>query len=246
MWYCKCPICRTEYEHNPKVCTCGYDGLVSKEFWTMDKEAAAEKERAELFSIFKFAKHVLYGKTPYRPTYIYQDTFEGYTMIDAATELRALAVVDCAGDPPTIARDGLFAFDGGVRALILNTNRASRLTLDESTIECLLLGRDFEGFEDGQFHTYRALRYLAVHGDNPYLTAEDNVLYNKSKTKLIYYASLKPEEEYTVPSCVKSVAAYGFRNPRHLKRLLLPKGIRLERYALSFGENTNVTVEYYE
>ncbi len=245
MWYCKCPICRTEYQHNPKVCTCGYEGLLSEEGFASPKGDEEEKQKAELFSIFKFAKRVLYGKLPYRPTHIYEDYFREYILIDAASELRGLAVVDRAGDPPTIARDGLFAFEGNVRALILNTNRAASLALDESSIECLLLGAAFEGFEDGKFHTHRPLRYLLVHGDNPHFTGEDNVLFDKKKTRLIYYAALKPEAVYTVPPSVKTLAAYSFRCPRYLKTLRLPKGIRLEKNALWLADENPVSVEYY-
>lgn len=245
MWYCKCPICRTEYQHNPKRCSCGFDGLVSAELYVIPTDRDKEREGAELFSIFKFAKRVLYGKVEYIPTHIYEEYFEEYTLIDAASELRALAVVDCVGNPKTIARDGLLAFDNSVRALILNTNRASKLTLDESTVECLLFGRDFEGFEDGKFHTYRPLRYLTVHGDNKHFTAEDNVLYDKKMTRLIYYSALKPEEEYKVPSTVKTLASYSIRFPRHLKKLVLPKGIRLEENALWIGDDTNIEIEYY-
>lgn len=245
MWYCKCPICLTEYQHNPKVCSCGFDGLVSEELYVIPTEKDKEREKAELFSIFKFAKHVLYGKIKYHPTHVFEDRFEEYTLIDAASELRALAVVDLVGNPPTIARDGLFAFDSNVRALILNTNRASKLVLDESTIECLLLGADFEGFEDGKFHTYRPLRYLVVHGDNQNFATEDNVLYDKKMTRLIYYSALKPEEEYKVPSTVKTLSPYSIRLPRYLKKLILPKGIRLEKNALWLGEDTNIDIEYY-
>ncbi|MBR7111975.1 MAG: hypothetical protein IKC75_03530 [Clostridia bacterium] len=245
MWYCKCPICRTEYEHNPKVCTCGFAGLISAQEFAPPHGGEEEQGKAELFSIFKFAKHVLYGKIEYRPTHIYEDHFEEYTLIDAASELRALAVVDRAGTPPTIARDGLFAFDRSVRALILNTNRAARLALDESMIECLLLGAAFEGFEDGKFHPYRPLRYLHVHGDNPHFTSENNVLFDKKQTRLIYYSPLKPEAAYTVPRSVKTLAAYSFRRPRYLKTLRLPKGICLEKNALWLDEESPISVEYY-
>ncbi len=68
MWYCKCPICRTEYEHNPKVCTCGFAGLISAQEFAPPHGGEEEKGKAELFSIFKFAKHVLYGKS--RPRYL--------------------------------------------------------------------------------------------------------------------------------------------------------------------------------
>lgn len=245
MWYCKCPICLTEYQHNPKVCSCGFDGLISEELYVIPMGKDKERERLELFSIFKFAKHVLYGKVEYRPTHIYKDSFEEYTLIDAASELRALAVVDSVGNPPTIARDGLFAFDNGVRALILNTNRASKLALDESRIECLLLGADFEGFEDDKFHTYRPLRYLIAHGDNKHFTTEDNVLFDKKMTRLLYYSAQKPEETYKVPLSVKTLASYSFRRPENLKRLLLPDGIKLEKDALWGFEDCNISIEYY-
>ena len=54
----------------------------------------AEKAKAELFSIFKFAKHVLYGKVSYTPTSTYRDEFEDRTMVDAAHEPHALCFAD--------------------------------------------------------------------------------------------------------------------------------------------------------
>lgn len=238
-------MCRTEYTHNPKTCQCGFDGLISHKLFTGRGEDEERLRAAELFSIFKFAKHVLYGKIPYPPTHIFEDKFEDFTLIDAASEPRALAVVDATENAPTVARDGLFAFERSVRALILNTTYASPLALDESFIECLLLGPAFTGFKDGKFHPYRPLRYLAVHGENPHFTAEDNVLFDKKQTGLIHYAARKPEAEYTVPATVKVISAYAFLSPRHLKTLRLPRGIHLQKNALWLNDDVNITIEYY-
>ena len=205
----------------------------------------AQKAKEELFSIFKFAKHVLYGKVSYTPTYTYRDEFEDRTMVDAAHEPRALAVVDAAGTPPTVARDGLMAFEGSVRALLLNTNEASHLFLDESAVEALLLGADFCKLEKDYLCTCRPLRYLAVHGDNQHFWGEDNVLFNKEKTALYAYAALKPEAEYTVPTSVRVLKRCSFFLPRYLKKLYLPRGVRQEPHALCFAEEAPVEVVYY-
>lgn len=54
--------------------------------------------------------------------------------------------------------------------------------------------------------------------DNPYLTAEDGVLYNKDKTKILRFPAGKIVEEFTLPESVTKVGIYAFANTK-LKRV---------------------------
>ena len=56
------------------------------------------------------------------------------------------------------------------------------------------------------------LKYLSVDSKNRYFSSEDNVLFDKDKARLIYYCNLNNKEEYTVPSYVKVIGKYAFRN----------------------------------
>lgn len=235
MWYCQCPICKKEYQHNPVTCACGFEGLVSKECFVPNRSASREGE--ELFAVFKFAKRVLYGKLPYPETPVFQNRQGDCVLVDAASEARGLALVRCTGALPTVASGGLLAFDSGVCALILNTNRADPLFLDESAVQMLLLGADFEELEGGVLRTCRPLRYLAVHGENKHFLAEDNVLFDKKQTRLIAYAALKPEASYTVPSTVKTLGKNSIYCPRYLKRLYLPRGVQCEGAIRSYSDS---------
>ncbi len=236
---CECPICGKTYESNPRDCECGYTGLVFQPMYATDAvyEKYDAQKKEEAFRIYKFAKQVYYGEVAYEGSPLVTFHREAHVDVDEALEKRGLAVVDpveCrTAGLPTVAIEGLLAMRANVRALILNTDEAEYSMLDESHVETLLLGADFKRFCDGGLMQYGSLRYLWADGKNPHFTAEDNVLFNKSKTKLYLYARSRPGEEYRVPPSVKSLEPYSFYCPNHLKRLYLPRGIQIDKNALA-------------
>lgn len=75
------------------------------------------------------------------------------------------------------------------------------------------------------------LRTITVDEENPYYYAVDNVLFSRSGS-LDYYSPLKPDETYTVPEGITSIATMAFARSDNLKKVILPEGItRIERYA---------------
>ena len=243
MWYCVCPICKREYEATPRVCACGFEGLVSKAAFEPYESDAEGRE--ELFRIFKFAKRVLYGQQPYEKSElnVYRDEKE--TLVQDVFDRRGLALVDLVATPPTMADTGLLAMQAEKRALILNTNRAMPDLLDECSAEILMFGADFSGFEHDYVSAYaRPLRYVVVHGDNPHFVSEDNVMFDRKMTKLYLYAGGKPEEEYRVPKTVKVLQRGSFACAHHLKRLYLPRGTRYDD--AFFYSNPAMEIIYYD
>lgn len=236
---CECPICGKEYDHNPKICTCGFEGLVFLPVYVTDqvREQYAAQQRELDFRVFKFAKQVYYGEKVYPRSELELYPREMCVEVDEALERRGLAVVDPAPEEraglPTVAIEGLLAMRSNVQALILNTTRAEYSMLDECCIKSLLLGADFESFCDGGLMQYAPLRYLWVDGKNKHFAAQDNVLFSKDGGELVLYARARPDEEYVVPKSVKSLGAYSFFCPNYLKKLYLPKGIRISKDALS-------------
>ena len=224
---CVCPICGKEYDTNPHTCTCGFDGIVYLPAYVSEQtKKQTEAQRKELaFRIFKFAKQVYYGETVYEKSELVTVDRGDYTEICEAVEHRGLAVVAPECDCPTVAVSGLIAMRQGVRALILNTDAAKTELLEESRVETLLLGHRFTAWPDGGLMQYAPLRYIWVDGKNKHFTAEDNVLFDKDKTRLHLYARSRPGEEYRVPESVKSLEAYSFFAPLFLKKLYLPQGI---------------------
>ena len=66
---------------------------------------------------------------------------------------------------------------------------------------------------------------FTVDKDNPYFCSIDGNLYNKSGTKLIYYAVGKKDETFVIPSTVKTLGKYCFAGANNLKTMTIPKTV---------------------
>ena len=244
---CYCPICFAEYEENPHTCTCGFEGI-EYPVWG-NEPLEREFYQKQLFAIYKFTKQVYYQKREWTAAGLITMEYDGKLTVDGVIQPKGLVVVDKIGArdgcPPTVAADGLLAFHTDVSALILNVDTAKPDVLDESRVRVLFLGKEFGGFEHHVLIQHSRPRYLFVDEHNPLFCAEDHVLFNKSKTKLITYASLRPTAEYTVPQSVRTLADYAFFYPRYLERLYLPKGIKTGDRSLLFHDDARPEIIYY-
>ena len=72
-------------------------------------------------------------------------------------------------------------------------------------------------------HCY-SLSTITVPDSNPYFTAEDNVLFNKDKTELIFCAQGKAGA-YTVPSTVTRIRNRAFRGNKVLTQVTIPDSV---------------------
>ena len=243
---CCCPICKREYDSPKKVCACGFEGV---EYPIYECEGLSrDYESRRLFNLYKFTKRVATGVIPYEPSPLQVlDIEDGVLTIDEALEKRGLALVDepFRDNRKTVARDGLLALRTDVEALILNSYGANAMFLDESHVKALFFGKDFRELTDGFFYPFSAVRYLWVDGENPAFASDNNVMYNKDKTLLISYARLRPEEEFRVPASVRSLSRAAFYYPKHLRRLYLPRGIKIPDGALTFYNDRAPEVIYY-
>lgn len=66
---------------------------------------------------------------------------------------------------------------------------------------------------------------VIVDEDNSYFCSIDGNLYNKSGTKLIYYAVGKKEETFVIPSTVKTLGNYCFAGANNLKAMTVPNTV---------------------
>lgn len=69
------------------------------------------------------------------------------------------------------------------------------------------------------------LESISVSANNSAYSAENGVLFNKNKTKLITYPERKAGESYTIPSSVNSIAAGAFTNST-LKSVTIPDSVK--------------------
>lgn len=63
-----------------------------------------------------------------------------------------------------------------------------------------------------------SLKNITVDGSNEYFSAENNILYNKDKTKIVFYGSVKTDESFKLPDSVKVVGDAAFAENKSLKR----------------------------
>lgn len=81
---------------------------------------------------------------------------------------------------------------------------------------------------DGVFATCEKLAKITVPEENQNYAVQEDVLYNKDKTKIIYYPQGKTEETVTLASTLKEVGGACFSGNKSLKKIILPT--ELEKY----------------
>ena len=233
-----CPICNAEYSQKQKICTCGFEGIEYIDYYNPLRYD--EDSQNTIFKIYKFSKKVAVGEISFEPSQLsIIDTDNIF--IDEIFEKRGLAYIYA---PDMILSEGVLAQRTNVQSLIADVKGAQALFLDESHIKMLFLGKHFKTLTQDFFISLSALRYIWVDGKNQHFYAQNNVLFNKEKTKLICYARMRPEEEYTVPSTVKQLKKYSFFYPKHLKKLYIHKSTQIEDNALTFYDDNKPEIIY--
>lgn len=68
---------------------------------------------------------------------------------------------------------------------------------------------------------------ITVANGNPKFTAENNILYNKAKTQVLWSAYLPSDKEMILPETVTDIRAYAFAYQDHLTSMTCPAGIKI-------------------
>lgn len=68
---------------------------------------------------------------------------------------------------------------------------------------------------------------ITVANGNPKFTAENNILYNKAKTQVLWSAYLPSDKEMVLPETVTDIRAYAFAYQDHLTSMTCPAGIKI-------------------
>ena len=82
---------------------------------------------------------------------------------------------------------------------------------------------------------------INVDKDNKYFSSENGILFNKDKSKLIYYPNKKSEETYTIPNSVTTISPLAFRNNWSLKSIIIPDSVQSIAEG-AFSEFDNQTI----
>jgi len=68
---------------------------------------------------------------------------------------------------------------------------------------------------------------LSLTNNSPNFVYENGVLYNRSKTKLVYYSMRNPEEEFVIPGTVRTIGRNAFFGCGNLRSATLPDRVAL-------------------
>ena len=104
----------------------------------------------------------------------------------------------------------------------------------QSQITTLNIPASVTTIELGPFMGADKLQAITVNPANPNFTAENGVLYNKTKTELICYPKGKTDEDFTVPDGVTKIMGLAFFQNPNIKTVTLPTSVsELDPYTLA-------------
>ena len=94
-----------------------------------------------------------------------------------------------------------------------------------SSVKRIVIPKSVTTIKDGIGYKAENLEKIEVSSNNKNYVAENYVLYNKNKTILESYPAAKTGTEFTIPSTVKKVTAYGFSYGKNLKKITITSGV---------------------
>lgn len=77
------------------------------------------------------------------------------------------------------------------------------------------------------FKEWTALKEINVDPKNTSFSSENEVLYNKNKTKLYRYPPQKDDATFQIPDTVKEIAPFAFCGNKHLTKLKVPASVNV-------------------
>jgi hypothetical protein len=156
-------------------------------------------------------------------------TLTGIIIPNRVTSIGQYAFGRCVNLISVTIPNSVTSIGGG--AFINCTNLAS-ITIPNSVTS--IVGRAFSGCT--------SLTVINVDADNSAYTAENGVLYNKNKTTLVAYPSVK--DAFTIPDSVTSIGDGAFSNSTELTSVTIPNSVTsIGEWAFYFCTNlTSITI----
>ena len=118
--------------------------------------------------------------------------------------------------------------------------------LDGVPAKTVVIGEGVTGVGEYVFTRCPNLTGITVAEENPCLTAENGVLFNKDKTVLLAYPQGNGAEAYTVPQGVKEIAEHAFSDAVNLKSVVFPGSLEKICYAAFTGCENLGDIEFAE
>lgn len=114
-----------------------------------------------------------------------------------------------------------------------------------SVLEKVSFGQQIESIKGNVFNGCPKLAEIEISQKNQNLAAEGNVIYNKQKTKLIYYAAGMMSDKFMIPETVQTIGSYAFTYCTHLEELRFPASVTiLEDSAVYYNSSISKLLFY--
>ncbi|MBQ7203503.1 MAG: leucine-rich repeat domain-containing protein [Eubacterium sp.] len=95
-----------------------------------------------------------------------------------------------------------------------------------NALETMKFGKRMKDFHPGNYFYNTKLKSIEVPKKNKYYSSRGGVLYNKNKTKLIYYPNAKKGTKFTIPETVTTIGKFALYCNSKLKTIVFPKGLK--------------------
>lgn len=216
-----CPICEKEHLTNEFICDCGYQRLKNYD------------QKDFLFEIYKFSKAIFNHKINWENSkYTTIENDKNLIIKESLENKYTISKIDIKDECYSKTDTAILPTNLLVKSLIINVDEIDNLLLDESNVRILFIGDKLKKIKGDNIVFYSKVKYLEVDSKNQFFSSDNNVLFDKNKTKLIAYANAKNETEYYVPSSVKEISHYAFFMAENLKTIHVSKKLKIEDDAI--------------
>lgn len=150
---------------------------------------------------------------------------EEYIIPSTVTKVGAFSFFNAKNLSTLILQEGITKIEGGAFS---RCNNLKNINIPK-TVE-FLEGEDTESIND--IFACKKLQNINVDEDNTNYSSVDGVLFDKNKTKIIFYPNGKNNKEYVIPDSVNAICGGAFAENKYLENIEIPNSVtRIEWFA---------------
>lgn len=113
------------------------------------------------------------------------------------------------------------------------------------TLKRVSFGEKIQTIAGNVFLNCPKLAEIIVSPRNESMVAEDNVVYDKEKKKLIYFAAGIPEDKFLIPETVETIGSYAFTYCQHMAELRIPASVTLMEQRAVYHNDSITKLLFY-
>jgi len=191
---------------------------------------------------------------PNSVTSIQQSAFETNTILTSikipvsVKEIGQKAFSDCTGlksvtipDGVSVIHSGAFSGCYSLTSVLLPKNLTSieeKAFYDCTALISITIPKSLENIDYYVFSNCKNLKSIIVDSQNTIFSSNNGILYNKTKSVLLFYPNGKTETSFTIPNTVTTINSYSFDQCLKLTSISIPDSV--QDITASFDRCTNL------